>query len=143
MSKSASDELMLQAKIAWLQMIQAIIARMSNYGFMLKGWGLTLVAALLALAVGKDSNANFAMLAVLPVLIFWALDGWFLQTETKFRKMYDWARQQSAIENEFEIDLKNSNVEVGNLSSFLFSRTLWPYWSVLAIVCVLVWGWTV
>ena len=82
------EEAELNARIAWLQMIQAVITRMSNYGFMLKGWGVTIIAALLALAVGEGENAKLALLGFLPLILFWWLDGWFLQTEERFRNLY-------------------------------------------------------
>jgi len=145
----ASEETELQAKIAWLQMIQAAITRMSNYGFTLKGWGVTLVAALLALSVGKDSNSNIAMLGVLVSIVFWGLDGWFLQTETRFRNLYDWASTQSALTHNFSFRFKHTEFKDGeelqpveDLSSYVFSRTLWPFWGVLVVVCSLVWGWS-
>lgn len=142
MEQNSPDPTELQANIAWLQMIQAVISRMSGYGFMLKGWGLTIVAALLALAVGDAKNSDFALLAVLPVLIFWVLDGWFLQTETRFRNLYDWARKQSAIAQQFDINPHNTQmVKIKSLSAYVFSRTLWPFWGVLAIVSIMVWGW--
>jgi len=144
----ASEETELQAKIAWLHMIQAVITRMSNYGFMLKGWGVTLVAALLALSVGKDGNSNIAMLGILVSLVFWALDGWFLQTETRFRNLYDWATTKSALTHKFSFRFKHEDFDkdedvkpVENLSRYVFSCTLLPFWGVLAVVCVLVGGW--
>jgi hypothetical protein len=42
---------------------------MSNHSFLLKGWGVTLVAALFALAA-KDANAKYILIAFLPILIF-------------------------------------------------------------------------
>jgi hypothetical protein len=40
----------MDAQIAHLQMIQAVITRMGSNSFLLKGWSVTLVAALFALA---------------------------------------------------------------------------------------------
>lgn len=52
----------LQAKIAHLGFIQAIITRMGLNSFLLKGWSVTLVAAIFALAA-KQTDRRFVLLA--------------------------------------------------------------------------------
>lgn len=135
-----SEETEIQARIAWLQMIQAVITRMSNYGFMLKGWGVTLVTALLALAVGEDAKPHLALLGMVPVVMFWGLDGWFLQTETRFRNLYAWAASQSAEEHQYSINPRQAGIaQVKHLLHYVFSQTLSPFWCALGFVCLLVW----
>ena len=133
------EEAELNARIAWLQMIQAVITRMSNYGFMLKGWGVTIIAALLALAVGEGENANLALLGFLPLILFWWLDGWFLQTEERFRNLYNWAASRSALKYAFSINPRQSGVDpVRSLPETIFSITLSPFWCALGFACLLV-----
>lgn len=79
----------LQAKMKHLEMIQSVITRMANNSFMVKGWCITLVSALLAFAVGKDGSPALIIVAALPVLMFWYLDGFFLQQERHFRNFYN------------------------------------------------------
>lgn len=79
----------LTAKLKHFELIQAVVTRMANNSFMVKAWCITLVAALLALAGGKDGNAKFVYVAYLPLFTFWYLDGFFLQQERIFRKIYD------------------------------------------------------
>ena len=83
------EELKLTAKLKHLEMIQAVVARMANNSFLVAGWCVTLVAGLLALAGGKDGNVKFVYVAYLPVATFWYLNGYFLQQERIFRKIYD------------------------------------------------------
>jgi hypothetical protein len=71
-----------------LEFVQAIIARMAGNSFLLKGWTVTLSAALFALAA-KDSNAVFALLAIIPEVSFWGLDAYYLRQERLYRKLYD------------------------------------------------------
>lgn len=71
-----------------LEFVQAIIARMANNSFLLKGWTVTLSAALFALAA-KDSNPMFAVLAFFPALSFWGLDAYYLRQERLFRELYE------------------------------------------------------
>jgi hypothetical protein len=78
-----------ETKMKHLEMIQAVITRMANNQFMVKGWCITLVSALVALSVGKDGNPYVIVTTLLPVVMFWYLDGFFLQQERLFRKIYD------------------------------------------------------
>jgi hypothetical protein len=48
---------------------------------------VTLVSALLALAA-KDAEPRLALVALLPALTFWGLDGYFLAQERLFRRLY-------------------------------------------------------
>src|SRR5947208_1973405 len=87
-------------KIKHLEMIQAVINRMANNSFLLKGWCVTLVAALVALAQ-KDTRVAFILIAYVPVLVFWILDAYYLWQERLFRKLYDHVR---GINDESQID---------------------------------------
>ena len=79
------------AKLAHLQMIQAVVTRMAGNSFLIKGWSITLVAALFALAAA-NTNELFIYLAYFPTFMFWALDAYFLRQERLFRKLYDHVR---------------------------------------------------
>lgn len=78
----------MDAKLKHLELIQAVITRMANNSFLLRGWVVTLVAALMALAA-KDANTNFIIISFVPVLTFWLIDGYYLNQERLFRKHYD------------------------------------------------------
>jgi hypothetical protein len=79
---------MNEKKLKHLEFIQNIISRMNTNSFIIKGWSVTLVSALFALAADK-SNLNFVLVAYVPVLMFWALDGFFLSQERQYRKLYE------------------------------------------------------
>lgn len=78
----------MEAKIKHLELIQGVINRLASNSFSVKGWSVTLVAALFALAA-KDSNPSYVYVAYLPVLTFWGLDGYFLLLERLYRRLYD------------------------------------------------------
>lgn len=103
------------SKIKHLEFIQAVINRMSANSFLLKGWSVTLVAALFALAA-KDANPKYVVIAYLPVLIFWLIDGYFLSQERLFRALYDDTRRKNDDEIDFSMDVRN----------FLGGRNSWP-----------------
>lgn len=76
-----------------LEFIQAVITRMSTNSFVLKGWSVTLVSGLFALAA-TGANPFFVYIAYFPAFAFWSLDGYFLWQERLFRKLYDEVRQR-------------------------------------------------
>ncbi|MGH7307062.1 MAG: hypothetical protein ACREK6_00035 [Candidatus Rokuibacteriota bacterium] len=71
-----------------LKLVQGVISRMGQNSFALKGWSVTLVAALMALAVNTHRR-SYALLALFPSAIFWALDAYYLWQERRFRAVYD------------------------------------------------------
>ena len=92
----------MEAKLKHLEMIQGIINRMASNSFLLKGWSLTLVAALIALSVDK-ANPWFVLVALVPCLVFWGLDGYFLRQERLFRGLYDEVRIKKPEEIDFSM----------------------------------------
>lgn len=74
--------------IEHLKMIQAVIGRMATNSFMLKGWGITLVAGLLALGT-RDKQPVIIALGAVPTLFFWGLDAYYLRQERRYRALYD------------------------------------------------------
>jgi hypothetical protein len=79
-------------RIKHLEMIQAVIARLGGNGFLVRGWAVTIVGALLGLAVnGKDGG--LAYLALVPVGAFWVLDTHQLRAERLFRSLFNQVRK--------------------------------------------------
>jgi hypothetical protein len=76
-----------------LDHLQAIISRMADNSFKLKGWCLTLVSAFLGLALKTDAGAaptsQIAFFAPLPIVVFWLLDAYYLALEKGFRYVYN------------------------------------------------------
>ena len=75
-------------QIKHLEFIQGGINRFASNSFQMKGWMLTIVSALLGF-YANSNNTKFALVAVLPVLIFWGLDAYYLQLERQFRGIYN------------------------------------------------------
>ena len=77
-----------EQKVKHLEMIQSIITRMNQNSFMLKGWMITIVSALLAIYADKGKIA-YLLVSIFPILVFWFLDAYYLQQERKFRGIYN------------------------------------------------------
>jgi hypothetical protein len=126
----------MENKRAHLGMIQGVINRMGSNSFLLKGWTITLVAALFALAM-KESSPRLMYVAYFPAVIFWALDGYYLWQERLFRKLYERVR----ITDEGSIDFSmNTSVVVGDTESLfrtVVSQTLAVFYGVVILAIFL------
>jgi hypothetical protein len=78
---------MTQDEIKHLEFIQALITRMNSNSFQIKGWCITIVSALLAI-YASTKNELFILVSILPTVIFWFLDSYYLMQERKFRGLY-------------------------------------------------------
>ena len=75
-------------KLKHLEFIQNVITRMNTNSFMIKGWAVTLVAALFALS-DKAHDQHLYIISFIPVPLFWGLDGFFLATEKRYRVLFN------------------------------------------------------
>ncbi len=113
----------MENKHKHLEFIQAIINRMANHSFIMKGWAITLVVALFVL-VPKHPDKKCIVIAFLPVVVFWILDGYFLSRERKFRYLYDEVRKKNDKEIDFSMDVSNFKEWKINWFCSVFSKTL-------------------
>lgn len=121
----------MQNKQKHLEFIQSAVGRMASNLFLLKGWTITLIAALFALAA-KDSDRVYFLIAYLPAIMFWALDGYFLSQERRFRALYDQVRKLPETDIDFSMDTSAFRGETGNTwLGAMFSRTLLIYYGAL------------
>lgn len=67
-----------------LNMLQAIIQRMSNNSASCKTWCVTLVSGLMAVLL-TNSNSKFIPILIIPILPFFMLDAYYLALEKRFR----------------------------------------------------------
>src|SRR5437764_14572366 len=81
-------------KLKYLEMIQAVIARMAGNQVQLRTWGVALGTAIIGYVAAKDGHLKATLLGSLPAITFWILDGYYLALEKKFRDLFDQVRQQ-------------------------------------------------
>ena len=123
----------MEKKMQHLQMIQDVITRMASNSFMLKGWAVTLIAGIFALA-SKDTNKLYFIIVYIPVIAFWALDSYYLLQERLYRALYDKIRQTA----ETGIDFSMKATTTDSFWSCLKSKTeLWFYFP-LTIACTVI-----
>ncbi len=126
----------MDQKLKHLELVQGVISRMANNSFMLKGWAVTLVAGIFALA-GKDTDKLYFLVAYIPVIVFWGLDAYYLLQERLYRSLYDKVRQtdKDTIDFSLKATTQEFNSERNTYSSCLFSVTELWFYVPLAVVC--------
>ena len=114
----------MEKKHKHIDLIQEVVNRMAQHSFILKGWGVTLVVAVFALNAKDGLDKNYLLAAIIPVVIFWFLDGYYLQKERLFRALFDEVRIKEEADIDYSMDIKH--LRKGNLTlrAVLRSRTL-------------------
>lgn len=90
----------MENKYKHMDYIQSAITRMASNSFYLKGWNVTIIAAIVALSI-KESDWRIYACALLLNIVFWFLDAYYLKQEKLFRELY---RKISAISDDAAID---------------------------------------
>lgn len=117
-----------------LEFIEAVITRMSHHSFLIKGWTVTLLAALLALAATSGQVALvWPGFVVVPA--FWWLDAFFLWTERRYRLLYDQVRVLSEAQIDFAMKAPAGEESRWQVAG---TETLKPFYLALLVVLGLV-----
>jgi hypothetical protein len=123
-----------------LDFIQDAITRMNSNSFQMKSWMLVLVTALLG-SFANTGNKNFVLLALLPTLIFWGLDTYYLQLERKFRGIYNDVTGLSKEPKEIKLFAMPINLYEGGKYSFgdvFLSVTILPLYLLVIGILLLI-----
>ncbi|MEK7502795.1 MAG: hypothetical protein AAB609_04670 [Patescibacteria group bacterium] len=129
----------MENKRKHLEFIQAVLSRMAGNLFFLRGWTITLIAALLALfAKGTNSNYIVYFLIVLT-FVFWILDGYFLSQERLYRDLYNHVRKLKEGEIDFSMDTSEyKKYKKNTLIYSMFSSTLLIFYLPLIIAALVI-----
>lgn len=129
---------MLESKQKHLEFIQNSITRMNTNSFLIKGWTVTIVSAILAIYV-IIKDGDFILFGIFPIVIFWFLDTCYLTQERKFRGLYNDVAEVS--ENPKQIkpyDIRPDLYTGGKYSywNVFWSSTIWTlYLSIITFFC--------
>ncbi|ANQ14011.1 hypothetical protein BA890_07655 [Vibrio natriegens NBRC 15636 = ATCC 14048 = DSM 759] len=112
---------------------------MGQNSFLLKGWCITLIAALFALSP-SSSNKSFALISYMPLFLFWLMDAYYLSLERSYIQLYNLVAKNEVKSDALTLDLE----QVGggeSLFNTAFSKTLLVFYgSVISIVLFLMFG---
>ena len=124
-------------KIKHLEFIQSTITRMNQNSFQIKGWMITLVSALLALYASSE-KVVYILIAIVPAIVFWLLDAYYLQQERRFRGVYNDVAGLSPDDSrinvrEFEMPIQKYQCGQYWYFNVLFSRTIFPLYGIVIV----------
>ena len=125
----------MDKKISHLNMIQGIITRMGNNSFALKGWAVGIMIAVYAFA-GK-SNVKAVIVTLMPLVVFWFIDTYYLMLERKYRCLYDDVRKKVEDKIDFNMNYNNVKIELKDIKNYgffniLFSKSVLPFY----LICI-------
>lgn len=124
---------MNEKMIPHLPLIQGVINRMGNNSFLIKGWTVTLVAAIFALAA-SGKNQIFIVAALIPIIVFWILDSYYLKQEKLYRKLYEEVISESSRVSPFSMDVRK--YEVKSIFLLMFTISTGPFYSLLFLMLI-------
>ncbi|WP_155768274.1 hypothetical protein [Burkholderia vietnamiensis] len=119
-------------KIAHLGFIQGTINRMAGNVFLVKGWSVALAAAMTALT--SDSKFG-SYIAIVPIMLFWWLDAYYIQQEKLFRELFRMVSTSGAPTVDFSMDTTTVQDRVASKFRIMWSCTVFPFY--FLILCAL------
>lgn len=136
----SKDPLQIDPEAASIQthlgIIQNVIQRMSTNSTNCKAWCVTLVAAVLVIIADKG-KPDYAWIALLPTVVFLALDAYYLALEKGFRNSYNQFVSKLRAGSITEEDLY-SVMPVGNMSELQLkaakSFSVWGFYISLGVL---------
>jgi hypothetical protein len=123
-----------------IDLIQGCINRMANNSFLLKGWTISLIAVVLALAKEKIDFSLLSLILLIPLLAFWYLDTFFLRTEKMYRKMYEWviSNRMNSDDRMYELNPRKYESNVESTFKVFISKTLLAFYGIPTLILIII-----
>ena len=123
-----------------IDLIQSCINRMANNSFILKGWLVSILAAIVALSPEELNKFIVILVLSMATLSFWYLDAFFLRTEKLYRRMYSWVlgnRKLGKRDYQYDLNPERFNETVESIYKIMFSKTLRGFYGVIVLVIII------
>ena len=139
-SNSTSNELneLSPSVQVHLGILQGVINRMSSNSNSSKAWCVTLVSALLVVVADKN-KPDYALIAIIPTLLFFALDVYYLVLEKGFRDSYnDFVHKvhNKTLNIEDLFSVKPTGNMCEHISKSICSYSVWGFYLPLIILII-------
>lgn len=113
-----------ELRLRHLDTIQGVINRLSQNSFTIRGWSVTLASVILAFASAQSgAQGGLVILALVPALIFWGLDAYYLRQERLFRELHA-AVARCLIDTASDLDVEPFDMR---LDSFQRTAASWRH----------------
>ena len=130
------EGLSMEPKLKHLELIQGVINRMASNSLRLKEWSVVLVSAILFLAT-REGSGNVALIGLVPAVVFWGLDAYFLRQERLYRALYDHVRILEPQDIDFSMKTHVFTGRTLRWINSLFSTTLLAFYSAVIAASIL------
>jgi len=131
---------------SYLGILQGVVGRMAANSTSCKTWCVTLVSAI-AVVVADKNKPSLVWISIIPTALFFILDGYYLALEREFRAKYnDFVLRLhtgiATIEDAF-IVAPRKGVRLGSWDMLNASGSIsvWPFYSLLAVMMAAVRYW--
>ncbi len=127
-----------------LEMIQGVINRMAHNSFLIKGWSITILTAIILFASSSSalSACLISVFIALVLLAFWILDGYFLWQERLYRALYNHVRELKKEDIDFSMDTNKYKKQKKNtFLCSMFSVTLLIFYLILISIASFIVYW--
>lgn len=122
-----------QAVQAHLNVTECVIQRMASNSASCKAWCITLVSAILVIVADKG-KPQYALIAIIPTVLFFILDAYYLALERMFRQAYN-SFINKVHKGKVVVSDLYAVTPAGNLFktfwSSLISFSIWPFYATL------------
>ncbi|MBN1931714.1 MAG: hypothetical protein JW786_08925 [Desulfobacterales bacterium] len=130
---------------AHLGISQAVIQRMAANSASCKGWCIAITSAILVLVADK-SKPDYALIAFIPILLFLALDAYYLALEKRIRNSYNSfidKLHRKGIESTDLYAIIPSGSASKAIGTALISFSIWPFYLTLMVMALVAWKYIV
>jgi len=131
---------------SYLTILQSVISRMATNSSSCKTWCITLVSAIVVIIADKG-KPNYVWISVVPIALFLLLDSYYLSLERQFRIVYnDFIRKlhfgTATVEDVFYV-APRTGIAATSLNILMASGSIsiWPFYTLLALVLLIVRVW--
>ena len=126
---------------AHLGIAQSVIQRMATNSASCKGWCIGIVSAILVLIADK-SSPHYAAIALIPIVLFLALDTYYLALERRFRGSYNQFIEKLHARGISATDLYAIVPQGSAFRAFFWavvSFSIWPFYLTLGLMVAIAW----
>ena len=124
-----------------VEITQGVITRMAENSRSCKVWCVTLVSAVLVL-VARTEKPEYALIALIPVVLFLILDTYYLALESAYRESYNAFVRKLNGDGPPPADLYRvapSGSVPRYFAASLKSFSIWPFYPTLVVMIIIVW----